>query len=284
MKTLSTLIDDIDHLHEKGHKPDPERLAALGSELARLIERSLSRPLEETPNRPTLRMSNLGKPDRKLWYELKSDLPGEEFRGNTLRKFLMGDLWEALLLFLAKEAGHTVEYEQGEVEVDGVVGHIDAIIDNVVVDVKSASTYGFKKFKTGSLQEDDPFGYFEQLGGYTHALNRDGAWLAVDKTTASLCVLEAPRDDLQALDTPGRIAHMKDVLASDTAPERCYEPVPEGKSGNMALPTGCSYCPFKQDCWSHANGGLGLRSFLYSTGPKYLVHVEVEPRTVELTF
>lgn len=282
-KQLEELIGDIDHLFEKGHKPTEEATDKLGSEIARLVRRSLERPFEEERS-GTLRMSNLGKPDRQIWYGLRSDIPKEELRGNTLRKFLMGDLWEALLLFLAREAGHEVEYEQGEVVVDGIVGHIDAIIDNVVVDVKSASSYAFKKFKNGTLQEDDPFGYYDQLGGYSHALDRDGAWLAVDKQTGSLCVLRAPKEDLAALDTPGRIAHVKAVLESPEPPERCYEPVPDGKSGNLALSVGCSYCHFKKDCWSDANGGLGIRTFLYSTGPKHLVHVEREPNTVELTF
>jgi hypothetical protein len=229
-------------------------------------------------------MSNLGKPDRQLWYELKSDLPKEQFNGATLRKFLFGDLWESLLLWLAEEAGHKVELKQGEVEVDGVIGHIDAVVDDVVVDVKSASSFSFKKFKDGSLQDNDPFGYYDQLGGYTHALGRDGAWLAIDKQTGALALLEVPRDDLQALDTPGRVQHMKAVLASEEPPERCYEPIPEGKSGNLKLPTGCSYCAFKDSCWSDANNGIGLRKFFYSNGPVWLTHVEKEPQVREYTF
>lgn len=280
---LEELIGDIDQLFEVGHVPSEAALDELGREIAGLIGRSLRRPTEE-PRERTLRMSNIGKPDRQTWYELKSNLPKEVLRGNTLRKFLMGDLWESILLFLAEQAGHKVEYKQGEVEIDGILGHIDAIIDDVVVDVKSASSFAYKKFKNGTLQDDDPFGYYDQLGGYVHALDRDGAWLAVDKQTGSLCLLKADKEDLAALDTPGRIAHMKEVLKSDTPPPRCYEPVPEGKSGNLALAVGCSYCAFKKDCWSDANGGLGLRTFLYSTGPKHLVHVEREPQTVELTF
>lgn len=283
LPNLATLIADIDQLSTKGHQPTQERLDVLGKELADLVSRSLNRPLE--PERPkTLRMSNLGKPDRQLWYELKSDLPKEQFSGNTLRKFLFGDLWESLLLFLAEEAGHKVEHKQGEVEVDGIVGHIDAIVDDVVVDVKSASSYAFKKFKNGTLQDDDPFGYYDQLGGYSHALDLPGAWLAIDKQTGSLALLEAPKADLEALDTPGRIEHMKGVLDASEPPERCYEPVPEGKSGNMKLSTGCSYCAFKQDCWKDSNGGLGLRTFIYSTGPVSFVHIEAEPRTQEITF
>jgi hypothetical protein len=148
-------VDDIYALFE-GHECSEERLKEFGEKLAlvvggRLREYSNSRS-------PTLRMSNLGKPDRQLWYELNSDGGKEELSPATKIKFLYGDILEALLLFLAAEAGHTVTSEQATVEVDGIVGNNDTVIDGVVVDCKSASTYAFKKFKHGTLAYDDPIG------------------------------------------------------------------------------------------------------------------------------
>lgn len=279
-KTLETLIVDIDALHTKGHQPTDESIQELANEIAGLVARSLSRNLSPDRDRTTLRMSNIGKPARQLWYQAQGE-DQEELTGQTLRKFLMGDLWESLLLWLAKEAGHSVENQQGEVNVDGVVGHIDAVVDGVVVDVKSASKFGFEKFRRDTLRDDDAFGYYDQLGGYSTALDLDGAWLAVNKETAALTVLHAPKEELAALDTRGRIAYMRDVLKNDNPPERCYEPVPDGKSGNLKLPVGCSYCPFKFKCWADANHGAGPRTFLYSNGPTYLVHVEKEPNVPE---
>lgn len=283
-KELSSLISDIDTLFEKGHKPSEASLQALSDGIAAAVQRSLGRPFETDRDTSALRMSSIGKPARQLWYQKYHSEAQEELNGTTLRKFLMGDIWEELLLWLSEEAGHTVENRQGEVEVNGVIGHIDAVIDGVVVDVKSASKFGFQKFQRGTLQDDDPFGYYDQLGGYCAALGLPGAWLAVNKETAALTILEAPKEELEALDTPGRISHLREVLDQDTPPERCYEPVPEGKSGNLALGVGCSYCSFKHECWKDANNGVGIRSFLYSTGPKHLVHVEREPNTIELTF
>ena len=281
MKTLDTLIDDINTLHTQGHKASDESVQELADEMAAAVKRSLERAFE-TDRGPTLRMSNIGKPARQLWYETHSPPEDkEQLTGTTLRKFLMGDLWESLLLWLAKEAGHKVEQHQAEVEIDGIKGHIDAVVDGVVVDVKSASKFGFEKFRRGTLQDDDAFGYYEQLSGYSSALGLDGAWLAVNKETAALTVLHAPREDLQALDTAGRISYLRGALASETPPERCYEPVPDGKSGNLKLPVGCSYCPFKFKCWADANSGAGPRTFLYSNGPTYLVHVEKEPNVQE---
>ena len=54
-------------------------------------------------------------------------------------------------------------------EVEGVTGHQDCIIDGVVVDCKSASGVGFDKFKHNKLAEDDPFGYVAQISAYAEA-------------------------------------------------------------------------------------------------------------------
>ena len=234
---------------------------------------------------PTLRMSNLGKPDRQLWYQFhpSEDEPAEELEPHTHLKFLIGDVYECVLLFLAKCAGHSVSQEQAEVEIDGIKGHIDAVIDDHVVDVKSASTYAFKKFKYGTLAEDDPFGYIDQIGGYSTALNLPGAFLAGDKQNGHIALLKIPQEETEGLRIQERIAHLKEVVVQDEEPERCYEAVPEGLSGNMALSVGCSYCPHKFRCWADANNGVGIRTFLYSGGPKHLVHVAREPRAPELT-
>ena len=37
--------------------------------------------------------------------------------------------------------------EQGEVEIEGIKGHRDAIIDGAIGDVKSASAFSYKKFE-----------------------------------------------------------------------------------------------------------------------------------------
>lgn len=281
MKTLAELPSDINALFEKGHQPSDERIKELSDQMAASVSRSLGRALEEPTDRLTLRMSNIGKPARKLWYESKSDGGREDLDGTTLRKFLMGDLWECLLLWLAQEAGHTVENQQGEVEVNGIVGHIDAVIDDVVVDVKSASRFAFEKFRKGTLDDNDSFGYYEQLAGYCKALDKDGAWLAVNKDTAELAILNAPKSELEVLDVVSRIDYLRKALARDTAPERCYEPVQDGQSGNMVLPSDCSYCPFKFECWKDTNDGNGLRVFDYSNKPKYFTHVTKEPRVLE---
>lgn len=228
-------------------------------------------------------MSNLGKGARQLWYESRFK-SSEELPPYTIIKFIYGDIIEQLVLFLAELSGHKVSAQQEEVTIDGIKGHIDADIDGVTVDVKSASTYSFKKFKDGTLQDNDSFGYYEQLAGYCEARTTDGAWLAMDKTLGHLTYLEAPLDDLKALNIADRIKYLKIALASDIEPERCHEDEPEGKSGNRKLGTVCSYCNHKDRCWAESNSGLGLRTFQYSSGPIFMTHVAKEPNVRETTF
>lgn len=228
-----------------------------------------------------LRMSNIGRPARQLWYESKKDSEPTPLKAPTHIKFLYGHLLEELLLLFVKIAGHSVSDEQKEVTVDGIKGHIDCKIDGQVVDIKTASNFGFKKFKEGTLYQDDPFGYMYQLSGYeTSEGTTEGGFLAINKETGELA-LYCP-GDLTKPNVNGRIDSLKNKLKSDTPPEKCYQPVPEGKKGNMRLPTGCAYCGFKNECWSDANNGRGLRVFKYANGLKYFTRVTSTPNVQEL--
>jgi hypothetical protein len=282
---LSSINDLVPDIYKRLKTPGPVNKDALAG-FAQTVADVVARRLEEQRGEAYLRMSNLGQGDRKLWYSLKTDQEGEDFEAHTLLKFLIGDLWEAIILYLAEEAGHKVTHKQGTVEVDGVKGSNDAIIDDVVVDVKSCSPHAFRKFKNGNLAEDDPFGYMEQLAGYVEGNGgtQDGAFLACDKTLGHITLLTVPNEELKALDIRGRIEHIKKVLEGDKIPDRCYNPVPEGVSGNEVLDINCSYCPFKFECWKDTNRGIGLRTFLYSKGPVHFTTVAKEPKVMEITF
>ena len=101
-KSIDTLVEDIYGLF-RGHTVDPERSRLFGEAIANTIANRLAS--YSTDREFTLRVSNLGKPDRQLWYEA-NDPAKEELAGHTLIKFLFGDILEHLLLFLAAEAGH----------------------------------------------------------------------------------------------------------------------------------------------------------------------------------
>lgn len=274
-KRIDTLVEDIYQLFSKGHLSSVTNVNSLGDVIAKVVSDRLASYKEV--KKTYLRLSMLGKPDRKIYYELKG-VTGETLEPHTKIKFLYGDILEALVLFLAKEAGHTVTGEQEVVTVDSVVGHRDAMIDGVSVDVKSASPYSFRKFEDGSLLFDDPFGYIGQLSGYAKEGVDDG-FIAIDKVNGYLTYLPIDKD---ALITPSRrVKEINEFMSKDEPPPKCYGDEPDGKSGNRKLSIACSYCPFKFHCWSDSNSGNGLRTFAYSTGVKFMTHIEKEPRVEE---
>lgn len=277
-KSIESLVDDIYGLFDGTHEFSDESISSFGQKLAK----HLSSRISEQRGAPTLRLSALGQPDRKLWFTINTPELGEPLSPKTRFKFLLGDLLEELLLYLAEESGHKVEGAQDTLEINGVIGHRDAVIDGRTVDVKSASSYSFKKFKEHRLREDDPFGYIDQLNSYMYAAKDDplvsdkrtGSFLVIDKTLGHICLDSYSSN---GVDYDKVVEDKREMLAQSTPPDRCYEPVPEGKSGNMKLGVQCSYCQFKFACYP------GLRTFLYSTGPVFLTHVEREPKVPEIT-
>ena len=239
--------------------------------------RSWSSPRKQTSG---LRMSNIGRPARQLWFESRSE-EKKTFSAPTLIKFLYGHILEELVVLLVKLSGHSITDQQKEVIVDDIVGHIDCKIDGEVVDIKTASNFAFKKFKEGTLQDDDPFGYMAQLAGYEAAEGTsDGGFLAINKESGELTLYRP--GPFSKPNITARISSMKDYLKLDELPPRCYPDVPEGKSGNRRLGTSCSYCPYKHDCWSDANHGNGLIAYKYASGIKYFTRVAKEPQVPRL--
>jgi hypothetical protein len=231
-----------------------------------------------------LRMSNIGRDDRYLWNVYNDVEKTDDIQGHTYVKFLYGHLIEEMLLFLTKAAGHEVTDEQKKCEVNGITGSMDCKIDGIVTDVKSVSTYGFRKFKDGTLAYDDPFGYIGQIKGYAYAEGETKfGWLAMDKQNGHLTYLlydsedtQAPVHDLISYDIKERIDHVKKLVEQPTPPDVCYEPIADGKSGNQKLAVGCSYCSYKGECWP------SVRAFAYSSGPRYLIEVHNEPKVPEI--
>lgn len=279
-KTLDTLVDDIYRVVEGRGGWDAVSTQFLSSSIATVAEARFSQ--EQVP-RDYLSLSGIGSPcDRKLWYKINQSKDSEPLRAETLGTFFYGDLLEALILALAVAAGHKVEGMQDRVSVFGVSGQRDAVIDGVTVDVKSASEHGFKKFKKHNLRQEDPFGYISQLSSYVYAGKDDllvknkteGAFLVVQKDRFKLCL---DKYDFTK-ELKGKEQEIKRVqsLVAGPIPSDRLPPVPQSKtSENTQLSATCGYCEFRKVCWPEA------RTFLYSTGPVYLVDVVNEPRVTE---
>lgn len=294
-KTIDSLVEDIYNLLEvdptkESVKIPKKLLNEFKKNCGDLIERRFMSE-ENFGNRNTLRISNVGKPcERQVWYGIHHPEDKIPFRGQEYMKFIYGDMTEELALFLAEAAGHKVEGRQDRLEVEGVVGHRDAVIDGVLVDVKSASQYSFKKFQDGLKLSNDNFGYIGQIQTYLEASQEDPivtdkdrcAFFVVDKSLGHLHLDIHQR--MTDVDIRGITRRKVETMEKDTPPDRAFEPIDDGytrqgtfyANGNKKLPFQCGYCPFRNRCYPDH------RTFLSSRGPLYLTEVVKEPRMVEI--
>ena len=283
-KKLNTLVDDI---YKKLSVLGKGKSLNLSEETIDQFGESMKEVLRHwsTPHpraTETLRMSNIGRPNRQLWFDMKTEQQAQEIPPATFIKFLYGHMLEEVVLLLVKLAGHTVSDEQKNVKIKGIEGHMDCVIDGEVIDVKTASGYAFKKFKDGTLAEDDTFGYMSQLAGYEagHGTS-NGGFLAMNKENGELALYIPEELDKPNIET--KIDTVKKSLKKQTPPELCYLPIPDGTSGNMKLPRGCFFCRHKIECHKDSNNGKGLRVFKYAKGLTYLTQVVKEPKVEEIT-
>jgi len=275
---IKDIYSKLDKLNDGDIDLSDEAIEKTGEAIKEVIKQ-WSTPQPST--KFTIRMSNIGKPLRQLWFDSKESSVRSRIPPQTFIKFLYGHLLEEIVLMFVRMTDHKVSDEQKEVSLDGIKGHIDCKIDGEVVDIKTASNFGFKKFATNSLHENDSFGYLMQLAAYETAEDSaKGGFIAINKETGELTSYEP--GELVKPNAKVKIDQIKQAIQQETAPPLCYQPVPEGKSGNMKLHTNCVYCAHKHTCWKDSNGGRGLRVFKYANGLKYLTRVSVLPKVDEV--
>lgn len=281
MKKIETLVNDMEQVLLGNGGWDATITKYLSTTISQVAGDRFSKPQEP---RGYLSLSGLGNPcDRDLWYKVNMTDKAEPLGAETLGTFFYGDLLEAVVIALAKASGHDVQGEQDRLDVHGIKGHRDVVIDGVTVDVKSASSFSFEKFKAGKLREEDPFGYISQLSSYVYAGKEDplvtdkkrGAFLAVRKDRFKLCL--DMYDFTEELKTKEAEILKKKEVVSGPIPEERIPPVPQSKtSPNTKLATKCGYCGFRKECYPEA------RTFIYSNGPVFLVDVEKVPNVLEV--
>ena len=273
MKTINTLVADV-YSVISGSIPN----ATSNTDVSVSYDKWFTPRSQEREDK-ILYFSEVGIPcPRQLWYKYNAPEIAVKPDSNLLLKFFYGDILEELVLNVSESAGHIVEKKQERVlyEVGGgwyVRGRIDAVIDGVVVDVKSVTKYSEEKFKGGLV--DDPFGYYQQLNGYASALNNDAAgFVTIQKELGHINYYPIQVDR-------GLFAQQADfaveTVTSNIAEIPRLAAVPQSKtSKNKKLCTACSYCSFKSECWPE------MRTFLYSHGPEFLVDVVDVPRVMEV--
>lgn len=278
-KSITTLKADIEEVLRSGVGWTKEISEWVGE----AISKDLDRQLEPRVSKPTLRMSNLGTPCiRKLYLsinEWENELR-EELPPNAKNKFIYGNIIEAWTLGLVKASGHKLEGIQDQMQINGIKGSRDCVIDGMLFDVKSVSTYGFDKFKDNGLYLDDPFGYLSQLSSYLYAgkddpLIRDkthAGFLAVDKQLGTIAIDIYDLSDYLR-DKEEEVEQKKAIVNGSEVPPipDSHMDIADGKSGNMKLCTACSYCEMKFVCRKD------IQTYLYSGGPRFLTKVVREP-------
>jgi hypothetical protein len=301
MANFNTLIEDI-HAYLNGEMAKEDftvdgMSAANVIDLAKGIATHTLDLLDHAPKEPrlpttkTVRMSELGEPClRKLWLKwFHPNLGQPPYAENghpTLPiKFLYGDYIEELFLFLAKEAGHSVLNRQAEYHYKHpkssitAVGHIDALIDDYVVDVKSAADVSFNKYKREGLTADnDTFGYRYQLDAYAKATGiHKRAFVFVNKHDGEMLVIDRSYEPFVEIDDV--LLAIDDITLStdlDDIPEKIEENTNLDKPGyGDKLCTVCSYCAFKYYCYPSIGGYIiSGRPSYYTTltekGKKYV--------------
>ena len=285
MKTIDTLIKDIYALFDSNidNKIDEKKLDENLDIFVNSLKETVAEFFKEKPAiKRNLRLSSKGNPARQLWYDKNSDKKILPLEPSTRIKFLYGHILEELLILFARVAGHKVSDQQKQVDVGGIKGHQDCMIDDVLVDCKSASAKSFEKFSKGTLYSDDPFGYIAQISAYAEGNNVDeAAFLAINKQNGEICLTRV--HSMEMIDAKKRVEYLKGVMEQDTPPDKCYSDIPDGVSGNRKLIFNCVYCPHKRTCWSDANEGQGLRVFKYAKGYRFLTQVNRTPDVEEVT-
>lgn len=246
-------INDIYDVLLKGPKVSKEKAKEIIDQAAKDYAEELFKRLVERPTRkgsPTLRMSNIGRKPRQLWFMMNCPEVEEEPSSDSLFRFLDGALEEIKLIALTRLAGHEVHSMQKGVELHGIKGSLDAYIGDTLVDFKSASDQGFQKFKKeGLLHSVDPFGYIGQLSGYAAAEGKTEAlFLVKNKNSGELAEYWIDEFDIDSFKM--YLPELQKVLNKDTPPEEyCYSLKTEGETNKKYLNNNCRYCPYINQCW-----------------------------------
>jgi hypothetical protein len=273
--TIKQLIPDIYNLVKNRNGWFSEDLSrSFSLEVAQKISGQFNRP--EQPSR--LRLSQMGQRcPCALWHSIHRPELAEAFSAPNLIKFSHGHIVEAEAIMLAKAAGHLVTGEQDELDVLGVKGHRDCVIDGHIVDVKSCNSRTFANFENGDPVEINKFGYLDQLDGYMVGsadddlvFHKDVAYLfGVDLTLGKMVLYE---HHLRKAHILARVASNKAIVALDVPPACTCEEVSDGESGNYILGVNGSYNPYKWVCKPN------LRCFIYSGGPRFFTRVVKIPK------
>lgn len=195
----------------------------------------------------SLRLSSIGQCLRKQAYNLLGfEVNGKAIDPRAKMVFFQGDMVELAIVMLAKVAGCKITFcglEQQTVEIDGVTGHPDGVLEtelgDYLVEVKSMSSYSFADFEDGQIDES----YIYQMNAYLMALGLDKCvYIALNKDSGVM----AERVMTGNLDIQAKIVENIKTLklaTKENLPEAKYKTNDKG-----IYPWQCSYCAYWKTC------------------------------------
>lgn len=151
--------------------------------------------VDERQQENRLRVSSLGKyavVQALQYFGVHESM--ENIRGAKADMFHVGDITEARLISLMKAYGLWVTHEQHEVTWNGVLGHMDCVVDGMVIDVKTCNDGNFKRY-----QKKLPQTYITQIGVYAEALQCINCGILLyNRNTCELALSVPDHDDVKA--------------------------------------------------------------------------------------
>lgn len=272
---LSKYLAKIQEVHGKGLiRPSPE----LVGEALTAIEGHINSFFKEQKQRFP-RPSSLGYKARRLWLMSRNPETKAEFPWQTS---LTGNVMEAVIIYLLKEAGCPIEGVQQRVsgkladfDIEGSVDFITTWPDGSkrIVDVKTCSDFSWSD-NFGSEEKfasKNPYGYLTQAAVYEHLAGiKFGGWLVYNKSSGEMKFLDADKMRTELFEAFCTASDALLRVSNDTMPEQChpvhYEEYKGEQTGNIKVSYDCAKCPFIKTCFPSAVKATRGRTVMYYLG------------------
>ena len=197
--------------------------------------------------------SSFGRCYRYQYWNRKNEKPSDPIDVKTLRVFKVGNLFHDFIqrffekrmpINTGKEiVGYTSNIEV-KFETEDFIGFADIVLKDIIVDIKSIKSWGFKQFsKAGYNVVVDKESYILQLMAYVYFLGKNyGKLLFVEKDSLDIAEFDFKLDDWKEL-LLKEINKLKEIWKEDRIPEA----QPRAYGGRE-----CSYCIFRTKCGKEA--------------------------------
>jgi hypothetical protein len=270
-------------------------------------------PADASEPQRTIRASTLGRPICQQQMQ-QIGAPSADPSPFEYFKLAYGDIVEGLATVIMEGAALPIEAMQCPVSLalssGTFTGTYDFRIDGQIYDFKTASQWSFKhKFQEDGLGDEirdtgsDELGYgiqgqfYQNASGYPFA-----GWIVVDKSSGewTFAPISLVSDNENLERRAAALVASREAIVENGLPapddrtnvnsyniKRVFSPVEETfrkkPTGNMLLPSGCTFCKFKRSCWDKLEYRRAIKSEAKNPALKYYVEVKEEYGQEEVT-